>query len=111
VPARDLPELVSLLRNRGVDLRAVPVKEHGEVANSAFLTTTEEDWQHFNALPRNPGKIDRWQGCVYSERVLDPDDRSQRASEWGGCCMQQGQFVFFGDPMLLAEIRQALHVS
>ena len=111
VPAQDLPELITLLRHRGVTLRVVPVQEHGRVTTNAFLTTTAADWHHFNALPRNPGMINRWQGCVYSERVVDPINRSQRASEWGGCCMQRGEFVFFGDPILLNEIRQALRVS
>jgi hypothetical protein len=111
VPAHDLPELITLLRHRGVDVRVVPVQENGRVGNHAFLTTTGADWHHFNSLPRNPGKIDRWQGCVYSERVIDPTDRSQRASEWGGCCLQRGEFVFFGDPTLLNQIRQALRVS
>jgi hypothetical protein len=110
VPARDLPELVDLLRAHGMDLRVVPVRERGEVTQSAYLTTTEAGWQHFNALPRNPQQIDRWQGCVYGERILDPDERYFRASERADCCLQQGQFVFFGDPALLNEIRQVLRV-
>jgi hypothetical protein len=103
-----VPQLVEYLEGRLPGLRAVPTDRKGLTWRNVYLTRTDRGWDRLNHLPWDRGRIDRWRGTVYCELVSDPEERVIVAGMWGDCGMAAGPFVLFGDPELLAEIREAL---
>jgi hypothetical protein len=101
--------MIQYLEERGLGLRAVPTDRNGKTwRRNAFLTRTDQGWDQLSALSKSVGKIDRWRGTVYCERMQQPEEREILSRLWGDCGLIAGPFVFFGDPDLLAEIREAL---
>lgn len=95
------------LESRGLPLRLVPASRSGADAN-AYLTASARRWEDLNGLPKDARRVGDWVGAVYCERVVSEDDAEVRLAVWDGACLRAGPFLFFGDPALLARIRQAL---
>ncbi len=102
-----VPELVRHLEARGLGLRAVPTGAGGSLSRNAFLTVPGKRPEGLAGLMKTPAQIDRWEGVVYCEYALRADE-VQLYDRWADCCRSIGPFWFFGDPQLLARIRQAL---
>ena len=71
-----------------------------------YLTATPCVWESLNLLPRVPERAARWRGVVHCVRY--GSEIRPAVEEWGGCALTAGPFLFFGDPALLAEVREAL---
>jgi hypothetical protein len=105
----DVPRLADHLRASGLRLRAVSAEGAGRAAGDrVFLTTADEPWEHFNGLVALPEQVGRWRGTVFCERLHQPGSRDEALRQWGECGLRAGPFVLFGDPDLLAQVRQAL---
>jgi hypothetical protein len=74
-----------------------------------YLCQRPQSREQLQWLRRAADYGDRWRGIVFCEfsRQLGeiPDAELERWGEYG---MRLGPFVFFGDPALLRQIRQAL---
>jgi hypothetical protein len=105
---RTIEGLVALLRRRGLAFRAVPAAKGGALNGGAYLTTTEKPWAVLNGLSRTPERVDDWRGTVHCGRLYGKEDAAVRLFEGGDCVMHIGHWIFFGDPSLLARIRDAL---
>jgi hypothetical protein len=102
-------DLVSHLRRKGLEFRAMPTAEHCPLNRGAYLTTTDQPWERLNGLLKNPDAIDEWEGTVFCVRATQaPEDEDPRLEMWGDCGLRLGPFLFFGDRQLLARIRDAL---
>jgi hypothetical protein len=99
--------LAARLKSRGLKLRLVFDAYNGH-SSGAYLTEGSKSWKELNLLPKAQEHIDRWAGTVHCERLNKPGCRSFQVSLWGDYCLEAGPFLFFGDPALLARIRQAL---
>jgi hypothetical protein len=108
----DIPQLVAYLNDAGLGLRIVSTLKHGNIDQTAFLTTTTREWEDLNRLPKDQKQIHRWQGTLYCERgragLLLGDDWSALTRQWGDCCLVAGPFLFYGDRDLLDRVRAAL---
>jgi hypothetical protein len=107
----DVPALARHLESRGLRLHLLPAGRTRGVGHNAYLTETIKYWEDVAELSTDPTRIERWSGVVYCERSRDGLDAEVRLEGWGGCCLQAGPFLFFGDPSLLARIRDALVVG
>jgi hypothetical protein len=105
--AWDIPRLTAYLNGEGLGLRLVATRQNGVIDNTAFLTTTAKEFEDLNRLPKDPKRIGWWQGTLYCERG-PADDWSDLAWQWGDSSLIAGPFLFFGDPDLLARVRDAL---
>jgi hypothetical protein len=104
----DIPRLVAHLKEKGLDLRAVPTTRDGELEYNAYLTTTNARWLDLNGLMKDPQLIGRWRGTVYCERRHNRSAVVTLHQLWGDCYFLAGPFLFFGDRQLLEQIRAAL---
>jgi hypothetical protein len=104
----DIPRLAAFLNEQGQQLRVVPTMRQGGPHETAFLTTTSRGWEDLNRLPKDAGRIALWQGTLYCERGPGGDDWLDLTRQWGDCGLVAGPFLFFGDPQLLARVRDAL---
>jgi hypothetical protein len=107
----DLPRLLHHLDGQGLGLREVPVSEAGPFGLNIFLTKTDKSWEQLNDLTKVRERVDQWRGTVYCERVSNLECYAEQIPLWGDCYLVAGRFVFFGDPELLAQIRDALRRS
>jgi hypothetical protein len=104
----DIPRLASYLKEEGLDLRMVPTQENGVIEQTAFLTTTDKNFQDYNRMPKARTYIDLWEGSLYCERGQIGDFRAHLARQWGDCCLIFEPFIFFGDRKLLERVGAAL---
>ncbi len=99
------------LEDRGLHLRAAGTWENGPVLRNAFLTREERPWADLGGLVKDPSRIAGWAGVVYCEQAIFSRAREDALVGWGECGLRAGPFVFFGDPAMLAQLRDALAVS
>jgi hypothetical protein len=104
----NIPRLLAYLNESGLGLRMIATRKEGGLYPSAFLTTTDKEWTDLNHLPKDPTQINRWRGTLYCEQGPGGDAWSDLARQWGDCCLISGSFLFFGDPELLACVRDVL---
>jgi hypothetical protein len=104
----DIPRLTTYLNRQGLGLRLVPTMQGSDPNATAFLTTTDKGWSDLNRLPKDCGRVHEWRGTLYCERGPGGEDWSDLARQWGDCCLVTGPFLFFGDPELLARVKDAL---
>jgi hypothetical protein len=105
-PAPDhLPGVLCRLRQRGVALRLyTPEGAQGEVGRSLYLTADRREIADLKALPRISDCLGRWQGVAFAEELAEPALQGLD----GDGVLRYGRVLFFGDPELLARIREAL---
>jgi hypothetical protein len=106
-PPANIPAAVARLESRGLRLRVVPVAKGGGLAAGAYLTTTAKGWEELSRLPCTTARIGRWRGTVLLKRDTSTDRWEVPESD-ADCFLVVGTLVFFGDPALLAGIRDAL---
>ena len=104
----DIPRLAAYLKAEGLDLRVVATRQNGTIDDTAFLTTTNKEFQDFNRMPKAQAFIHLWEGCLYCERGQMGDFRAHLARQWGDCCLVVEPFIFFGDRDLLDRVGTAL---
>jgi hypothetical protein len=104
----DIPRLVDHLNASGLGLRAMATQKDATIGRTAYLTTTDREWEDINRLTKDPVRIDQWGGTLYCEQGHGRGDWPDLARRWGDCCLIAGPFLFFGDRDLLARIRAAL---
>jgi hypothetical protein len=100
----DIPRLVAYLNEAGLALRMVSARKDGVIDQAAFLTITDQEWEDLDRLFKNPKWISQWRGTLYCKRNTAGYD----LSHWGDYSLVAGPFLFFGDPELLARVRDAL---
>jgi hypothetical protein len=117
----DLPQPVGA---RNVDAAAFlrRLREHGlylhvdslwqfeaNLDTGFFLSEQPRAWDTLNALARDPRYHDRWQGIIKAERRSEGSPHAvAQIQEWGPYGLLAGPFVLFGDPVLLARVREAV---
>jgi hypothetical protein len=69
VDAWEVEDLVSHLRRKGLEFRAVPTAKLGPLNRGAYLTTTDKPWERLIGLSANPELIGEWEGTVYCVRA------------------------------------------
>jgi hypothetical protein len=89
-------------------LRVVPTSQDGRPKHNAYLTATGLRWKELNVLPRSAEHLGRWRGTLYCERSNYPNARPEEVDPGSDCWLRAGPFIFFGDPELLARLREAL---
>jgi hypothetical protein len=102
-----IEDLVTHLRQNGLELRAVPTFPKGSVNHGAFLTTTDQSWQQLNTLHTDPDHLEPWKGTVFCTRA-ETAAGSVSLELWEDGGTRVGPFVLFGDPELRARIQKAL---
>jgi hypothetical protein len=102
-----IAELVEQLNRAGLEIRTIAVQEVGPHEQSAFLTTTQQDWHYLNRLVKDAKRIHEWKGVVYCERRT-PSSPELIVPECAQYSLEVGPFYFFGDSELLARIGTAL---
>jgi hypothetical protein len=110
VPLRewDIPHLAAYLKEEGLDLRIVATRQNGIIGETAFLTTTDKEFQDFNRMPKAQAFIHLWEGSLYCERGQIGEFRAHLTRQWGDCCLVAEPFIFFGDRKLLDRVGTAL---
>lgn len=103
----NIAELVEHLNRAGVEVRAVAVQKEGPREQSAYLTTTGQDWHYLNRLFKDAKRIHEWRGIVYCER-RPPNAPQLVVPDCEPYILEVGPFFFFGDADLLARIGTAL---
>jgi hypothetical protein len=101
-------DLLRYLESCDLDLYAAPTGSGEFNGWNAYLFRDEKSSENLTALPADPRQLYRWEGVVYCEYVPHPEGMEVRLRCWGDACLRAGPFLFFGDPALLAKIRQAL---
>jgi hypothetical protein len=101
-------DLSRYLERRGLGLRAIPTVPGGAGGNNAYLIRGDWSVAELEARIKHPRRVHLWAGVVYCERVKNPVTAEDRARDWEGACLWAAHFLFFGDPELLARIRDAL---
>jgi hypothetical protein len=104
----DIPKLVLYLNENGLQLRSIPTQKGSDVHTTAFLTTTEREWNDLNRLSKDSRRIDEWRGTLYCERGRGEKQWQALIRQWGDYCLVAGPFLFFGDPQLLDRVHVAL---
>jgi hypothetical protein len=104
----DVPDLVAHLEGRGLKLHLSPTAAGRKANADAYLTTAARPEAELYGLVKDTSTMRPWAGVVYCERLRNPADRQIVLEWWGDCGLQSGHFVLFGDPALLARIRNAL---
>ncbi len=103
-----MADMLSHLKESGVELRVVSTRKDGRIEQSAFLTSTDRSWHELNLLPKSSRRMDLWNNTLYCERCPRDADLSVQAELWGENCSIVEPFVFFGDRNLLERVRSAL---
>ncbi len=101
-------DLLRHLEGRGLHLHAAGTRENGPVATNAFLSLERRPWADLGGLVKDPSRFRGWSGIVYCEYGAREGAREGALAGWGEWGLRAGPFVFFGDPNLLAQIRDAL---
>jgi hypothetical protein len=96
--------VLSRLRERGLCLHLYAAGEDAEVGRCLFLADGPRRAGELRALPRLPGSLARWRGVAFAEELADPSD----SALGGDGVLRYGRVVLFGDPALLARVRDAL---
>jgi hypothetical protein len=104
-------DMARYLEGRGLGLRAIPTSPKGYLGPNAFLVRRDFSWLELARLPKDAKRVHLWQGVAYFERWHNPLTAEDRAESWEGACLLAGPFLFFGDPELLAHIRDALSAA
>jgi hypothetical protein len=107
----DIPQLVAYLNGHGMGLRVVSTRRDGVISQTAFLTTTDQEWEDLNGLAKDENQIVPWQGILYCVRGPGGDDWADLASHWGDRCLIVGPYLFYGDRELLGRVRVALSAT
>ncbi len=103
-----IADMLSQLKESGVELRVVSTRKDGRIEQSAFLTATNQSWHELNLLPKSSQHMNLWNNTLYCERSPRDADLTVQAELWGENCLIVEPFVFFGDRNLLERVRSAL---
>ncbi len=98
---RSIPQLADHLNRAGLQVRLQSTIKGGVLGQTAFLTTTNKDWNDLNHLSKTSNRIREWRGTVYCERLGKGDPVLR---QWGDHCLVASPFVFYGDTELLKRI-------
>jgi hypothetical protein len=105
----DVPRLTAFLNEHGLGLRVVPTMQNGQDAGRrAYLTATDKEWEALNSLMKDPRRIDEWRGTLYCLRGKVGENWEPLTERWGATCLVIGPFLLYGDPELLALVRDAV---
>jgi hypothetical protein len=89
-------------------VETAPSVPGGGHPHNLFLTRSPRPTAASLQVPKAPEALDRWHGALYVERLSEPGGRKEQVALWGDACFVAGPFLFFGDPEMLAEAREAL---
>ena len=109
-PGAPIPALLARLEAQGLQLHAVPADNRNrDLRNGVYLCEGERVWDQVARLPADPSRAGSWRGVVLIQAprpsLAVP---AEQLRDWGPCGHQDGPFVFFGDPALLARLKAAL---
>jgi len=97
-----LRELADHLNHEGLHVRLQStIIKVGALGRTAFLTTTDHDWEDLNHLTKDSNRLKQWRGIVYCARVGESDPVLR---QWGDHCLVAGPFAFYGDAELSERI-------
>jgi hypothetical protein len=106
-----LPRLVEHLQGSGLRLRVVPSRQDGKWDGTVYLTrhrdATFETFQRKNLTVE---RVSEWQGSVYVHQVGPQTDAETHLINWQGHGFRAGNFLLFGDAVLLEHIRDSLEL-
>ncbi len=104
----NIPQLIDHIEKQGLTLRPVASVRGLGADRDVYLTHTDLKFEQLDGLLKVPELIETWRGTVYCTRLIQPESREIQLPLWGSYCLCAGPFVFFGDPNILAEIRDGL---
>jgi hypothetical protein len=105
----DGPQLLSRLRAKRLNLHVVSAKrDTDDLRHGFFLSDRSRSWSSLCNVPRLPECIERWTGTVYVERRWSHEKVQPSFKSWGSNGLIVGRLILFGDPQMLARIRDAL---
>jgi hypothetical protein len=104
-------DLAGYLQARGLDLQVLPSSRGGEIGVNAFLAVPGVGADDVLLLAKDNRKISRWAGVVACEHLANPQMQGDIVDSWGECGLRADPFIFFGDPAVLASIREALRAG
>jgi len=104
----DIPQFAAFLNERGLGLRLVSTMKGGDARYTAFLTTTDLEWENLNHLVKDAKRINEWRGTLYCERERGNDNWWLLTRHWGANYLIVGPFLLYGDPELLVLVRDAV---
>jgi hypothetical protein len=105
---RTLTELIERLHQAGLSLHVVQMTDTTPEAG-LYLCERPREREQLQWLRRAAEYGDRWQGVVFCElRPRQGENSNAELERWGKYGLRIGPFLFFGDPVLLRRIDQAL---
>ena len=103
-----MTDFLEHLQKRGVRLHVVPATEQGRLSEGVYLT---EDPDATRAcLERRMKVVERiheWRGTVWVRRADTWFNADELIAEWGEYGCRIGDFILFGDKLLLRSIQEA----
>ena len=107
-PPADVPALISRLKDKGVRLTVVPMRDNGDLRAGVYLVdgpAPERVLRRWLCRVPESERAAQWAGVVFVEASPNP---SVLEDSWGDHGLRVGDLLFFGDPELLARIDAAL---
>jgi hypothetical protein len=108
--AADLAEFAEQLRQRGVELHAIPAGRDQQAGPGYHVYLTEDPaatWLSMQAKARSVECLHEWRGTVCVEHPVPGVTVEEGQADWGGSGRRIGKFLLFGDERLLRRIEQA----
>jgi hypothetical protein len=103
-----LQELADRLHDAGLEFRVLSPRQDGLASNAIYLTQTDLDDVSIRSLALDSTRMQKWNGTVEVFYESNPKWALYMGDDWGECAYCHGQFVIFGDKVLLKQIERVL---
>lgn len=100
----NMTELVERIEESHRDWHIIGNSPSYGTRDGFFLSRKSASWEALAALPLDPSQARRWDGVVLCRNANANDE----VAVWGQGAFVYGEFVFFGDPLLIEEIKRSL---
>jgi hypothetical protein len=102
-----MTDFLEHLQKRGVQLHVVPASERGMLSEGVYLTEEPDATRaSMESKPKVVERIHQWRGTVWVGRAYPWFDVEEVLAEWGEYGCRIGDFMLFGDELLLRRIQE-----
>jgi hypothetical protein len=103
-----MTDFLEHLQERGVQLHLVPATERGRLSEGVYLTEDPDATRaSLDCKLKAVERIHEWRGTVWVGRASSWFDVEELLAEWGEYGCRIGDFILFGDELLLRRIQEA----
>jgi hypothetical protein len=103
-----MTDFLEHLQERGVQLHVVPATEPGRLSEGVYLTEDPDVTRaSLQCKATAVERIHQWRGTVWVGRVYPWFDVEEVLAGWGEYGCRIGDFMLFGDELLLRRIQEA----